>query len=192
MAASASHSQHVHALSNAWQAQALLWGVWLWSSILKDAAALNGPFHLQPVPTTTRRMLDARVLCRCRNDVFHLDLHKDLMKGFCDDGGGIGCFNVRRLSWRLLDDTPANSGFDLYDDIRFHWFCGSTFPWCDTLFTITRTRPVSPLAAFKLYRPPPSCKHPCPLQRAVQPAPACKDDPSTICGLPEVLSWQHT
>jgi hypothetical protein len=61
----------------------------------------------------------------CRNDRFHLDLQRDLVENFCGAGRNISCFNSRRLEWRLLDDAPtkAASGFDLYDGIRFHWFC---------------------------------------------------------------------
>lgn len=70
----------------------------------------------------------------CRNDRFHLDLQRDLVEDFCGAGSDITCFNSRRISWKLLDGRPpASAGFDLYSDIRFHWFCSSNFPWYSSL-----------------------------------------------------------
>lgn len=69
----------------------------------------------------------------CRNDRFHLDFQRALVEEFCGQGPNITCFNSRRLSWRLLDDVPMDSGFALYQDIRFHWFCSSNFPWWSSL-----------------------------------------------------------
>lgn len=84
----------------------------------------------------------------CRNDRFHLDLQRDLVEDFCGAGSNITCFNSRRLSWRYLDGRPpASAGFDLYSDIRFHWFCSSNFPWWSSLIIHNLNNGVSHVTA---------------------------------------------
>ena len=73
--------------------------------------------------------------CRCRNDVMHLDLQRELPELFCDNGGDISCFNSRQLTWKFINRPPSRgqSGLRLPGKEQFAWFCNAVFPWCALL-----------------------------------------------------------
>lgn len=66
-------------------------------------------------------------VCRCRNDVYHVDLSEELVKGVCD--GSTNCINARNVEWRFLDSRPDDVDLDLPDTFQFAWHCRAEVPY---------------------------------------------------------------
>lgn len=69
--------------------------------------------------------------CRCRNDVFHLDLVIELAESVC--GGNTECINARAISWKFIDSPPNVEGLELDSGLKFAWHCAANFPWYSPL-----------------------------------------------------------
>lgn len=70
---------------------------------------------------------DMTLCYRCRNDVFHLDLDRNLVLSACN--GDTDCINARAIEWRFLDSTPETD-LSLPSDTQFAWHCRVNLPWC--------------------------------------------------------------
>ena len=69
--------------------------------------------------------------CRCRNDVYHIDMVKELAESVC--GGGTECINSRAISWKFVKQPSALDGLSLDSEPKFAWHCGANFPWYSPL-----------------------------------------------------------
>lgn len=77
-----------------------------------------------------RILAHIRIGRRCRNDLQHLDLSRDLVLEAC--GGSTDCINARRIDWRFVDSLPEVPHLALPQVPQFAWHCRANFPWCAT------------------------------------------------------------